>query len=127
MEKRFRYTRQKLMKIINKCRISSEGVYWCPFLIDLIELEGEISDDEYFYPREIFYKKMYFSEEDLEIFLSKTEKKLEINEYMHKNLNFYYTNQDILNLEIYDKINNLYTISELLDMYEFKYVNNYEN
>lgn len=117
----YAYSRDDIVRTIRDCECTSDGIYWCPYVWDKLMREGLLDDSIYAYKREMFEKKMYFTENDIDLFLS--EKKIfnldELN-YYNKSKRFSSINDDLKNLSIYDYVpNKLFTLEELLDCYEY--------
>lgn len=112
-------TRTKIYKLIRRCRQTGDGFYWCPVVRFLLDIEGPYVDT-YYYPRELFIKKMYYSEYDLDMFMSKEEMDVNESEYWNDEEMFYDTNKELTSFEVYDNVvGQKFSIGELVDNYEF--------
>lgn len=117
----YAYSRDDIVQTIRDSERTSDGIYWCPYIWDKLMREGLIDDAIYAYKREMFEHRMYFTESDIELFLSE-RKIFNLDElsYYNKSKRFSSTNEDLKKLSIYDTIpNKLFTLEELLDCYEY--------
>ena len=63
---------------------------------------------------------MYFTDEDIELYLSKEKKDVNMDAKYRKGLQFYETNKELKSLNISDLVlPNEFTVEELIDSYEY--------
>ena len=74
MENLFKYSREELAKYIRNSEMTTDDIYWCPTFCEMLFERGNNNDRKYAYKRELFENRMYFKEEDIELFL--TERKI---------------------------------------------------
>ena len=67
----YNLSRVELVKLIKSSNKTFDGNYWFPRFLELNFEKGKQSDSDYYYDREYFKYKMYFTRKDIEIFLSK--------------------------------------------------------
>lgn len=126
MKSNFKLERIELTSIILKSQQTPDGYYWCPRFRELLTINGDAYDGEYYYDRSIFKDSVYFSTYDLDIFLSRIKKDFDVDEYKQKKSDFLSKNEDILNIKDVNSLIppvNSYSISELIDGYEYLYYN----
>lgn len=118
----YKYSRYTLFRMIKACQKTEDGHYWTAFMPDLLLVEGRVKDSEYFYSREMFAKKMYFTERDVDIFMSKEALDVDELEFAQVSEKFFETNKDIGNLDVTMKLyQESFTVGELIDCFVFKY------
>lgn len=125
----YKFSRKKLVELIkNNNKITHDGFYWYPNFILENVIPGNEKDYEYYYPREFFKYKMYFSTNDLEAYLA-LEKISDYNAdgMYRKSFDFYDKNKDLCNIKnIKKKIPDVdFTIENLIDCYEYIYNNKF--
>ena len=64
------FSRKDIVSLIKKNEKTKDGNYWYPDLINIILIKGKIDDNIYFYERSLFKYKLYYSELDIQLFLS---------------------------------------------------------
>ena len=117
----FLFSREELVSFIKKGEKTQDGHYWCPRVYLILEINGDIKDEKYIYERNMFKHKLYYTKQDIEIFLE-TEALLDIDvdDLYRKSYKFYETNKELTILSIKDKIpGKEFTLEELIDTYEF--------
>lgn len=121
MEKKFKYSREELVSIIRSHEVTNDGLYWCPYVCDMLFDSGDNVDTKYAYSRKLFENKMYFAETDIELFLSERHiYNLFEDEYYNKSLRFRKTNGELVKLKVDDVVpGKEFTIGELVDCYEY--------
>ena len=114
-------SREENVKYIKKCEKTKEGYYWCPDFLNKNLNEGGLNDDEkYFYDRDLFKYKMYFSEEEINVYLSEKMCEFDIDQMYRKACLFHETNKELKKNKIKDKVGNyLFTLEELIDCFEY--------
>ena len=117
------FSREYIISIIRKkSEKTKDGYYFYPFFNFINCLKGNINDKDYYYNRYIFYNKYYFTDNDINIYLSKKNLDIDLFEYQKKINNFY---EIIKNIKIKDLFSNidgyLYNMNDIIDNYEFKY------
>lgn len=116
------YTREQIVEnIINDGKITNDGYYWYPNFININLKEGNEKDYEYYYPRELFKYKLYFSRYELKIYLSKIKLDYDIDDMYRKSIKFYENNISLININnINKKLPNVdFTLNELIDCFEY--------
>lgn len=116
----YRFTRQELVdKIKACCKKTKDNIYWIPKITPFISLKGLNEDRKYFYNRDEFSKKIYFTDYDFLYFL--TEKPLNRHIYaVMKKIDdaFLNNNYDTIGLELKQKVLPFdFTLEELLNNY----------
>lgn len=115
----FKFDRNEIINIIKKKKRTKDGHYWCPEFMQMNELKGN-KEDEYYYARELFRYKMYFTEKDIDLYLAKKKKNANMDIKYRKALRFYDTNKELTKFKVDDIVPpNAFTVSELVDAYEF--------
>lgn len=118
-------SRTEITSIIKGCPKTKNGFYWCPRFLELVFLNGPVIEDDYFYDRELFINKLYFSNEDLKAFNSKKGLNFDIQFMKLKSNRFYEINGNLRTLQIKDKIyKELYTLEDVIDCFEMRYDQN---
>lgn len=117
----FKYSRTTLSKIIRHSNQTKDEFYWCPFIHTILLEPGSCQDNDYFYNRDLFEKKLYFTEYDLQLLMEKEEiQGFDQIYYKQKSEKFFNTNEELVNLEVYDRVpKNVFTVGELIDTFEF--------
>ena len=114
-------SRKEIINIIKRKDKTSDGYYYFPDFNILNELKGNIVDVNYYYNRNIFKNKVYFTDYDINLYLS--EKKIEdfdYDEYRAIYDKFYDIFKEFKILNLKDKIpNEENTIENLIDTYEY--------
>lgn len=124
-ETTYRYSREEIVEIIKKCDKTKDGFYWCPKFRILNIDEGDKKDD-YYYNRELFRFKLYFSDDEINLYLSKDRLDYNFLDFYRKSTRFYETNKNIVSLNINDYIaKKKFKVGELIDCFEF-IINNYQ-
>lgn len=103
---------------------TKDGYYWTPWSNKLIfETRKKIdkSEKDFFYPREMFTKKMYFNDKDLDLFMAKKEiNDAILDNYIGNNCSFYDTHKDLLNKNLKDIVGKYsITVEDIIDGYEY--------
>lgn len=120
----YRHSREEIVKTIRNCEKTKDGFYWCPKFRILNLDVGNIKDD-YYYKRELFEYKMYFSEKEIGVYLSKERLDYSFLDLYKKSQRFYENNKNIQSLNINDYVfKNKFKVGELIDCFEF-IINNY--
>ena len=115
----YKYSRDKIADIIRKSPKTKDGFYFVRRFPELntttYQLDGE-NDTKYYYKRSCFENKYVFDDFELECYLAKSDKKLDI-ERMNKcddqiaNVIF-----DFIDYDLNDKLNGFsYNLNELID------------
>lgn len=118
----YKYTRKTILSLIRGGKKTKDGHFWCPYVFDLIELMGDVSDKDYFYPRRMFGSKLYWTELEIEMFMARENLNLDINTVNVNAVKFYETNKNLINFELNMKLYKMnFTLAELIDCFEFKY------
>lgn len=118
----FKFSREEIVKMIEeKCEKTKDGIYWTPTISAYLSVRGLSEDKKYYYKREDFLDKVYFTSMDFQYFLSK--KKLDTYTFnMMKEIDkkFICNNYDTFGLKIKKKVKPYdFTVEELLDTYVF--------
>lgn len=115
----YRFSREEIVKLIQeKCERTRDGIYWTPNISAYLCSKG-LCEDKYYYQREDFLNKVYFTPLDFEYFLT-TDKK---NNYIYDTMkaidkNFINNNYDTFNLKLKNTVKPyLFNLEELLDNY----------
>ena len=123
----YEYCREQIAEnILCDGKKTNDGFYWYPSFIYENSLEGNCKDYEFYYPREMFKFKLYFSEDDIKAYLSKKKiDNFDIDFMFRKSIQFYDNNKE---LKKYKNINIKlpgveFTLNELIDCFE--YLNNH--
>lgn len=118
----FRFSRQEIVKLIQeKCERTKDGIYWTPNISAYLSTRGFSEDIDYYYPREDFLDKVYFTKTDFDYFLSKERK----NNYIYENMRaidkkFIENNYDTFGLKLKQKVKPYdFNVEELLNNYIF--------
>jgi len=120
----FLFSRNDIVKLIRKNQKTKDGNYFCPFFNSINCLIGNVNDKDYYYNRYIFFNKYYFNEKDIDIYLSKKKKDIDLYDYQKKINKFYEIVKNIKINNLFDKIDgNLYNMADIIDNYEFLYEN----
>lgn len=120
----YKYSREEIVKIVKQCKKTKDGYYWCP-KFRFLNLDVGNNKDDYYYNREMFRFKMYFSDNELNVYLSKDRLDYNFLDFYRKSCRFYETNKNIDSLDIDDYvIGKKFKLGELIDCFEF-IVNNY--
>ena len=116
----FKYSREEIVKMIKeKCERTKEGVYWTPNISAYLATKGLCDDKDYYYEREGFLNKVYFTKIDFEYFLSNERK----NNYYYDTMKeidkkFIENNYDTFGLKLKNKVKPYdFTVEELLNSY----------
>lgn len=116
----YKFNRNDIINLIKAQKKTNDGHYWYPNFDDINEMKGNENDDEYYYARELFKHKMYFTVADIEIYLSKKKMKVNIDVKYRKALRFYEINKELKKFKIDDIVPpNEFTVAELIDSYEY--------
>lgn len=116
----YKFTRENVVKQITSFdEATRDGHYWFPLFDEINEEKGENLDD-YFYPREMFKHKMYFTKEDIRLYLSKRKERINMDVKYRKALRFYETNKELKRFNVKDIVPpNEFTVGELIDAFEY--------
>lgn len=116
----YKFTRENIVKQITSFdEATQDGHYWFPLFDEINEEKGENLDD-YFYPREMFKHKMYFTKEDIRLYLSKRKERINMDVKYRKALRFYETNKELKRFNVKDIVPpNEFTVGELIDAFEY--------
>lgn len=122
----YNLSRTELVKLIKSSNRTLDGNYWFPRFLELNLEKGKQNDTGYYYEREYFKYKMYFTRNDIKTFLSKKKvRKFDIDELYRKSCMFYDTNKELFTLDINDFIPGRdYKLCELIDCFEYIYSTN---
>ena len=110
-------SREDLINLIKKSPRTPDGFYYFPKFTQMAKIPGEIIDKNFYYSRDLFYNKKVFSNEDIQMFLSKEKSNYDLDLFIFiKNK----INDIIGNCyeycELKDKIPSMnYTLGELID------------
>ena len=116
----YKLDRNDIINLIKNNQKTRDGNYWYPYFDEINEEKGKKNDCDYYYPREMFKHKMYFTDEDVELYLSKEKKDINMDAKYRKSLQFYETNKELKSLNISDLVlPNEFTVEELIDSYEY--------
>lgn len=118
----FKFTREEIVKMIEeKCEKTRDGIYWTPNIAAYLTIRGLTDDKKYYYKREDFFNKVYFTKIDFTYFLS--TKKLDAYTFnMMKEIDkkFICNNYDTFGLTLKKKVKPYdFNVEELLDTYVF--------
>lgn len=118
----FKFSREEIVKMIKeKCERTKEGIYWTPDISAYLSAKGFSEDNDYHYPREDFFNKVYFTNLDFDYFLT-TERK---NNYIYDTMReidrkFMENNYDTFGLKLKNKVKPYdFNVEELLNNYIF--------
>lgn len=115
----YKLSREDIVKLIKSEETTKDGHYWYPYFDDLNEIKGQ-KEDNYYYPREMFKHKLYFTNEDIELYLAKKKMNINMDVKYRKGIRFYDINKELKNLKLNDVVPpNQFSISELIDAYEY--------
>lgn len=119
MIKGYRFSRKEIVDMIKKCEKTKKGIYWTPNISPYLSAEGLTEDKRYYYKREAFSNKVYFTEEDIKYFLATKELDNYIFNLMRKiDQNFIENNYDTFNLRLKNKVVPYdFTVAELLNSF----------
>lgn len=125
----YKFSREKIISLIKSYnKRTRDGFYWYPNFILENLIQGNEKDYEYYYPRDFFKYKMYFSDNDIDAYLSKEK----ISDYnsdsmYRKSYDFYDKNKDLCNIKnIKKRLPDVdFTIENLIDCYEYIYNNKF--
>ena len=116
----FKYSREEIVKMIKeKCERTKEGIYWTPNISAYLTTRGFCEDKDYYYEREGFFNKVYFTKIDFEYFLS-PERKNNYSYDMMKEIDkkFIENNYDTFGLKLKNKVEPYdFNVEELLNSY----------
>lgn len=122
----YKKTRENIVNIIRKSPQTEDGYYICKKFIDMNKQIGEHKDSGYIYSREKYNNKICFSEIEIESYLEKKEKKIDIDWMKERDDFIYKTIFRDLDLDINEKIpNEEFTLGELIDCTIFFFANKY--
>lgn len=125
MIKYFKFDREEIINNIKKTKKTNDGHYWYPKFLEMNEQQGD-KDDDYYYSRDLFRYKMYFTDKDIDLYLSKKRKNINMDIKYRKALRFYETNKELKNFNVDDIVPpNSFSIGDLVDAYEFFILNSY--
>lgn len=118
---KYKYDRLKIVNIVANSKKTKDGHYWCPYIGDLLMIEGSTDDSEYVYKRELFGLNMYFTENDIKLMLCKEKNKLiDTDEYYRRQERFFRSNVCLYKLDIDDLVyGKSFKVGELVDAFEF--------
>ena len=121
MIKYYKYKRYEIVEKIKKEKKTPDGYYWCPFFLEInLDDNGLNFDDEYFYDRELFKYKMYFSEIELDVYLSKNMCMFDVDDMYRKSCLFHESNKSLVNHKLTEKVDNyLCNVMELIECFEY--------
>lgn len=116
----YKFTREDIVKKIKSYdKQTNDGHYWFP-IFDEVNEERGITTDDYYYPREMFKNKLYFTEDDIKLYLAKRKQRVNMDLKYRKALRFYDINKELKLYHVNDKVPpNEFTVGELIDAYEF--------
>ena len=120
MIKGFKFSREEIVKMIKeRCERTKDGIYWTPGIYIYLSGKGLCEDEKYYYKREDFYNKVYFTKIDFEYFLAKDVKNNRIYDMMKAiDEKFIENNYDTLGLKLKQKVKPYdFKLYELLDNY----------
>lgn len=124
----YKLSREKIVDMIksNNNR-THDGFYWYPKFILENLIQGNEKDYEYYYPRDFFKYKMYFSNNDIDAYLSKKKLMFNIDSMYRKSFDFFDKNKDLINIDnIKKNIPSVdFTIENLIDCYEYIFNNKF--
>ena len=115
----YKYTREKIVEIIRKSPKTNDGFYYVKQFPELNNTIGKIDGEKnsaYYYPREIFNKKLLFNEFEIESYLSKKNNNLDTErmEFMDKQI--YNIIVDFIDYDLDQKLPGcLFNLNELID------------
>lgn len=116
----YRFTRQEIAdKIKSCCKKTKDGIYWIPKITPFISLPGLNEDNKYYYERQEFARKLYFTDFDFLYFLAEKPLNNYIYAIMKKiDSSFLDNNYDTIGLELKQKVSHYdFTLEELLNNY----------
>ena len=116
----YRFTRQELVDKIKKyCKKTKDNIYWITKITTFISLKGLDEDKKYYYPRDDFKDKVYFTTLDFIYFLAEKPINEHVFSLMKKiDQSFLTINYDTIGLELKQKVTPYdFTLEELLDNY----------
>lgn len=122
MLQNYKYTREEIIETIKKKNEKTkEGYYWCPYFIEMnMDENGLNCDDKYFYDRDVFKYKMYFSEKEMEAYISEKVCFVNIDDMYRKSCLFHETNYELKDHKLKDKVKNyLFNVEELIECFEY--------
>ena len=127
----FKYDREDIVKKIFKIKPTKDSNFLLPVsLAREIQMRGgETIDDKYYYPRKMFENNLYFSLEDITLFLAQKSHNIREEAYYTEQSRFALLNQEIVGRPIKQRVGGkLFTVEELIDMNEvFNWRNYYKN
>lgn len=118
----FKFSREEIVKMIKeKCERTKDGIYWTPNISAYLSTKGFTEDKDYYYPREDFFNKVYFTKLDFDYFLAIGRKNNYIYDLMHEiDKKFLETNYDTFGLKLKQKVKPYdFNVEELLNNYIF--------
>lgn len=123
----YEYCREQIVEnILCDGKKTNDGFYWYPNFSYENLLEGNCKDYEFYYPREMFKFKLYFSKSEIEAYLAKNKiNNFDIDFMFRKSIQFYDNNKNLIEYKnINKKLPNVeFTLNELIDCFE--YLNNH--
>lgn len=115
----YKFSREDIVKIIKTKDKTEDGHYWFPDFDDFNELKGN-KEDSYYYSRDMFKHKMYFTDEDIQLYTAKKKKNTDIDFKYRKAVRFYEINKELKSFNVNDIVPpNKFTVAELIDAYEY--------
>lgn len=122
----YKKSREDIVNIIKKSPKTKDGYYICKQFINMNKQIGEIKDSGYIYDRQNYSNKVCFSEEDINSYLEKEEKKYDIDRMKSKDDFIYEIIAKDIDLDLNDKIpNEDFTLGELIDCSMFYFFRKY--
>ena len=118
----FKFSREEIVKLIKeRCERTTDGIYWTPDIAAYLSTKGFTEDKDYYYPREDFLSKVYFTKLDFDYFLATERKNNYIYDLMREIDNkFLENNYDTFGLKLKQKVKPYdFNVEELLNNYIF--------
>lgn len=127
MQNKYLYSREELADLIKKAPTTKDGFFFFPRFRYLIKVKGNKEDKGYYFNRELFFEKIVFSKEDINLLISKSKMPFdsELYEYLNKKINNCISGCEYLELKDF-VFNEQYTLEELIDNCIFTIKNKYD-
>lgn len=116
----YKFSREEIVNMIKeKCEKTKDDIYWTPNISVFLLQRGLSEDKKYYYPREDFYTKVYYTQLDFDFFLATKP----INNYIHSMMqkideSFNNNNYDTFGLKLKHKVKPYdFNVEELLNNY----------
>jgi len=115
----YKYPRKDIVKLIKSSPKTYDGLY---YMKDFPSYNGKASnligerDTKYFYSREYFKDKVCFDDNEIDLYIATSEKKIDVNKMMKRDEKIKETINELSEYNLYDKIPGAdYNLAELID------------